>query len=128
MEVTDDLVRHVARLSRLDISREEAVGLKRHFEKILAYIAAFQALDTRDVDPGLFSVESQNVFRADEPRPSLDRAEALRNAPQQGDGFFVVPRIVGAEGGAAGGQAKGGAGTEAGGHEAGRGDDPEVSE
>ncbi len=95
IEVTDDLVRHVARLSRLAISVEEERGLKQHFEKILAFISAFQALDTRDIDPSIFSVEASNVFREDAPRGSLSRKDALANAPQSDGTYFVVPRIVG---------------------------------
>jgi len=100
IEVTDDLVEHIAKLSRLAISREEARGIRQHFEKILTFIAEFQALDTRDVDPSNFSVDSSNVYREDSARPSLDRAAALSNAPQADGTYFIVPRIVG---GAAGG-------------------------
>jgi aspartyl-tRNA(Asn)/glutamyl-tRNA(Gln) amidotransferase subunit C len=34
------------------------------------------------------------VFRADEIRPSLDRAEVLAQAPAAEDGRFRVPRIL----------------------------------
>lgn len=108
IEVTDDLVRHVAKLSRLAISPEEARGLKLHFEKILAFIASFQALDTRDVDPSIFSVERSNVFRDDVSRPSLSRQAALANAPGADATYFIVPRVVG-------GAAPGTAGDDAGG-------------
>ena len=33
-------------------------------------------------------------IRADETRPSLPHDEALRNAPRQAGGLFVVPKIV----------------------------------
>jgi aspartyl-tRNA(Asn)/glutamyl-tRNA(Gln) amidotransferase subunit C len=96
IEITDELVRHVARLSRLAISDREAAGMKEHFEKILAFISSFQALDTKDVDPTMFSVDAANVFREDRVTPSLPRAEALRNAPQASDTHFIVPRVIGA--------------------------------
>jgi aspartyl-tRNA(Asn)/glutamyl-tRNA(Gln) amidotransferase subunit C len=95
IEITDDLVKHVARLSRLGISSEEAKAIKAHFQKILAYISAFQSLETKDVDPTFFSLEASNVYREDEPRPSLTVEEALKNAPQSSRPYFVVPRIVG---------------------------------
>jgi len=95
IEITDDLVKQIARLSRLAISSEEAAGLKTHFEKILSFIAEFQALDTTGIDPSIFSGEACNVYREDEPRPSLPRESALANAPQSGGTYFVVPRIVG---------------------------------
>jgi aspartyl-tRNA(Asn)/glutamyl-tRNA(Gln) amidotransferase subunit C len=95
IEVTDQLVHHVARLSRLAISEDEAAALGDHFRKILAYVAEFQALDTSDVDPSHFALEAENVYRQDEPGPSLPVGDVLRNAPQANPPYFVVPRIVG---------------------------------
>jgi aspartyl-tRNA(Asn)/glutamyl-tRNA(Gln) amidotransferase subunit C len=95
IEITDDLVKQIARLSRLAISDEEGVGLQSHFEKILSFIAEFQALDTTGIDPSIFSGDASNVFREDEPRASLPREDALSNAPQSDGTYFVVPRIVG---------------------------------
>ena len=95
MDVTDDLVRQVATLSRLALSPEESAGLKEHFGKILAYIEEFQALDTKDVDPSHFSVGTANIYRGDESRPSLPAPQALANAPRSDGTYFLVPRIVG---------------------------------
>lgn len=103
MEVTDELVMHVARLSRLGISPREVAELKEHFRKILAYVAAFQALDTKDVDPSIFALDASNVYRADEGKPSLPTEDALRSAPRTHLPFFVVPRIVEEAGDASGG-------------------------
>jgi aspartyl-tRNA(Asn)/glutamyl-tRNA(Gln) amidotransferase subunit C len=36
-------------------------------------------------------VELENVLRADEPRPSMDRERALEQAPEATDGGFRVP-------------------------------------
>jgi aspartyl-tRNA(Asn)/glutamyl-tRNA(Gln) amidotransferase subunit C len=95
IQVTDDLVRHIAGLSRLAISPAETAELKKHFEKILAFIADFQDLDTAGVDPSIFSVEAFNVFRADEVESSLSPEQVFQNAPAVRDSQFVVPRIVG---------------------------------
>jgi aspartyl-tRNA(Asn)/glutamyl-tRNA(Gln) amidotransferase subunit C len=40
------------------------------------------------------AVPLTNVMREDETRPSLSFGDALRNAPQQANGLFVVPKIV----------------------------------
>lgn len=100
IEVTDELVQEMARLSRLAISREEVASLRTHFEKILSYVADLQELDTRDVDPSHFALDASSVDRDDTPRPSLSVAEAMKNAPQCATPYFVVPRIVGDEEGA----------------------------
>jgi aspartyl-tRNA(Asn)/glutamyl-tRNA(Gln) amidotransferase subunit C len=100
IDVTDELVERIARLSRLAISPDEAASLRQHFEKVLAYVAELQALDTRDVDPSHFALDARNVDREDVARPSLPVAEALKNAPQASGPYFAVPRIVGDEEGA----------------------------
>jgi aspartyl-tRNA(Asn)/glutamyl-tRNA(Gln) amidotransferase subunit C len=94
MEITDELVAHIARLSRLAISPAEARELKGHFQKILHYVETLDTVDVSAVDPSIFPLSITNVFREDEPRPSLPVEEALRNAPASRDGFFIVPRIV----------------------------------
>ena len=95
IEVTADLVRHVAGLARLELSDEERAALEDHFRKVLSYVAAFETLDTESVEPSQLSVETSNVFREDEPRPSPGVEAALRNAPGVAPPYFVVPRIVG---------------------------------
>ena len=126
MEVTDELVLHVARLSRLAISESETRELKSHFQKVLAFISAFQELDTASVDPSLFSVDASNVFRDDEPCPSLPRADALASAPASDGVYFVVPRIVGGDAGSAAPQSGGAKGEAAGRAELESGDDDEL--
>ena len=51
IQVTDELVRQVAKLSRLALSPDEERALKEHFEKVLAFVESFQHLDTSNVDP-----------------------------------------------------------------------------
>jgi len=95
VEITDALIRQIAKLSRLAVSDEELAELASHFRKVLAYVAAFQRLDTTDVDPSIFPLDAANVYREDEVRPSLSAKDALANAPETASGHFVVPRIVG---------------------------------
>ena len=95
LEITDELVQHIARLSRLAISKKELDELKEHFRKILAYVAELQALDTQSVDPSLTAVRGSPAARVDDVAPSLGAEEALRNAPEAHPPYFSVPRLVG---------------------------------
>ena len=47
-----------------------------------------------DVEPTAHAVPLVNVTRPDEIRPSLPHDDALRNAPKQAGGLFIVPKIV----------------------------------
>jgi len=100
IEVTDDLVANVARLSRLALSAEESREIRTHLRKVLDFVEELQGLDLEGVDPSFFAVDASNVDREDEPRPSLTPGEALANAPERRDSCFVVPRIIADGGGA----------------------------
>jgi aspartyl-tRNA(Asn)/glutamyl-tRNA(Gln) amidotransferase subunit C len=88
-------VAHVARLARLDITDDELERFTEQLAAVLDHADDVAALDTRDVPPTAHPLPLQNVFRADEPRPSLDRDEVLAQAPAAEEGRFRVPRILG---------------------------------
>lgn len=52
-------------------------------------------VDTEGVKPTLYPVSLENVFREDKVEPSLERDRALANAPEERDGQFRVPKIMG---------------------------------
>ncbi|WP_299262183.1 Asp-tRNA(Asn)/Glu-tRNA(Gln) amidotransferase subunit GatC [Halorientalis sp.] len=81
-------VRHVASLARVDLDDEEVDRFVEQFADILDY---FETLDeVPEVDS---ETDLANVMRADEVRDSLDQDEALRNAPEDEDGFFKGPKV-----------------------------------
>ena len=94
MKVTENDVKIVASLSRLKISDEESVEVIAQLDKFLTYVENLQSIDTTKIEPTTYAVPMQNVFRADEVKPSLDREFALSNAPLKDDGYFKVPRVL----------------------------------
>jgi aspartyl-tRNA(Asn)/glutamyl-tRNA(Gln) amidotransferase subunit C len=87
-------VKYVAHLARLSLTPEEEVKLSAQLGNILGYIEKLRELDVTNVEPTAHAVPMVNVTRADEIRPSLPHEEALRNAPKQSGGLFIVPKIV----------------------------------
>ena len=94
IRIDEKLVAHVARLSRLSLTEAELAEMHGHFEKVLRYVQILVSVDTTDVDPSVFALETSNVQAEDIPRESLSVDAALANAPSSRDGFFVVPRII----------------------------------
>jgi aspartyl-tRNA(Asn)/glutamyl-tRNA(Gln) amidotransferase subunit C len=88
-------VEHVAQLARLALTEDEIVALTGELDAILDHAAEVSALDTDGVPPTAHPLPLTNVFRADEVRPCLDRAEVLAEAPAAEDNRFRVPRILG---------------------------------
>ncbi len=86
-----DQVLHVAKLARLELSDDEVEQMAKELSGILEHVDRISELDLEGVEPTSHVVKLENVLRADEPRPSLDRDEALANAPDPADGAFRVP-------------------------------------
>jgi len=95
MSVHQDFnVKYVAHLARLALTPEEEVKFQSQLDNIIGYIAKLNELDVSHVEPTAHAVPLVNVTRPDATRPSLDHDEALRNAPAQLNGLFLVPKIV----------------------------------
>ena len=84
-------VLHVARLARLELSHAEVETIASELSGILEHVDRISELDLEGVEPTSHVVALENVLRADEPRPSLDRKRALAPAPDPVDGAFRVP-------------------------------------
>jgi aspartyl-tRNA(Asn)/glutamyl-tRNA(Gln) amidotransferase subunit C len=87
-------IEHVARLARLALTDEEREQLRRQLPVILEHAAKVGEVAADDVTPTAYAIPRANVYREDEPEPSLPQPEALANAPEQEDGRFKVVRIV----------------------------------
>ena len=87
-------IKYVAHLARLHLTADEEKKLGAQLGHILGYIEKLKELDVTGVEPTAHAVPLVNVTRPDEARPSLPQEDALRNAPAQANGLFMVPKIV----------------------------------
>lgn len=94
MALAADQIRYVAALARLTLTDEEVTRFAGQLDQILAYVDTLKQLNTDDVPPTSHAVPMSNVFRRDEPVPSLPVDAALANAPQREGPFFKVPRVL----------------------------------
>ncbi len=90
----EDVV-HVAGLARLELSEDEVELFTAQLRTVLDHAADVAALDLTHLAPSSHPIALENVLRADDPRPSLDRDEVLACAPSVEDHRFRVPRIGG---------------------------------
>ena len=95
MSVTRKEVEHIAELARLTFKDEELENFTHQLNDILAYMEQLNEIDTENVEPLLYPIEDSNVFREDICKPSIDREQALKNAPEQDGEFFKVPKVIG---------------------------------
>ncbi|MDR5656929.1 Asp-tRNA(Asn)/Glu-tRNA(Gln) amidotransferase subunit GatC [Halodesulfurarchaeum sp. HSR-GB] len=81
-------VRRVADLARVELDESAVEAFTAEFQDILGYFDALEEVPAVESEPDLV-----NVMRADEVRPSLSQADALRNASESEDGRFKGPRV-----------------------------------
>ena len=87
-------IQYVARLARLSLTPAEQQSFAGQLEQVLAYIEKLKEVDVSQVEPTAHAFPLVNVTRPDEVCPSMANEEALRNAPAQANGLFIVPKIV----------------------------------
>jgi aspartyl-tRNA(Asn)/glutamyl-tRNA(Gln) amidotransferase subunit C len=92
--ITEDTVRHIALLSRLECSDDEIRKFAADLNAILEYAGKLDELDTANVEPTTHAFPQRNVFREDAVKPSLTNEQALQNAPESEAGHFKVPQII----------------------------------
>lgn len=96
-KLTEEQVRHVAKLANLPVTDEEVHKYSEQLSVILEYVEQLNQIDTTGVEP-TFNVSGQiNVFQKDNPVAGLSQEQALKNAKDTRDGMFVVKRVIGGE-------------------------------
>ena len=94
--IDEKAVKHVARLSRIELTKREIKEYSGQLAAILEYINKLNEVDSSLVSPTSHPIEGlRNVFRKDAAQKSLSQEEALQNAPARKDNFFSVPKIIG---------------------------------
>lgn len=94
MRISIEEVEKMASLSMLHLSDNDKKMLQSSLESILSHAQRLNELDTENVQPTTYILKQQNVYREDETTQRLSREDLLRNAPEQEDGYFIVPQVV----------------------------------
>ena len=91
MAISRDDVLHVAKLAELELTEPELERFGEQLNAILEAVGKVSELDLTDIPPTSHPLAVVNVFRPDEPRPSLPLDDVFLNAPERDDDFFRVP-------------------------------------
>ena len=94
MSLYPEQVGWVAHLARLDLSPADRDRMARQLSAILGYFDQLNRVNTDGVEPLSHPLKVHNIFRPDEPRPSLSVDVALANAPDRRGDYFGVPAVL----------------------------------
>ena len=94
MSVTNEQVRHIAKLARIAMSEEELARLVPELNNILGWVEQLGEVNTDGVEPLATVVDQKLRLRDDAVNDGNIRDEVLANAPEAQHGFFAVPKVI----------------------------------
>lgn len=94
MSVTLKEVKYIADLARLELTNNELEEYTFQLNKILEYVEKLNKVNTENIEPLSHPIEAVNIFREDIVKSSINREDALKNAPSKDEEFFKVPKVI----------------------------------
>ena len=92
--ISNDEVKKVAELARLELNENEIHNHADQLEKILEYIKQLEKINTTNINCTTRAIEVVNVVRKDEKKGYNNTEELLDLAPSRENNFFKVPKII----------------------------------
>jgi len=80
-KISEDEVKHLAKLCRLQFDDNEIKKFSRELTSILGYVSQLEEVDTDGVDPTFQVTGLTNVMRKDEVKEVCKRDELLATSP-----------------------------------------------
>lgn len=84
----------IAHLARLEFDEQDAQKMMDDMTAIVSWVEQLNEVPTDGVEPLTTMSHEINALREDHVQPALDRAEALRQAPQHDGQHFRVPKVL----------------------------------
>ena len=98
MSLSDDQVRRIARLARIDLAPGEAEAVTSRLNRVLGLIEQMSAVDTRGIEPMAHPLDAQlpqgQRLREDRVSETDQRALYQSVAPAVQDGLYLVPKVI----------------------------------
>ncbi|MDV5976304.1 UNVERIFIED_CONTAM: Asp-tRNA(Asn)/Glu-tRNA(Gln) amidotransferase subunit GatC [Streptococcus canis] len=94
MKISEEEVRHVAKLSKLSFSESETRTFATTLSKIVDMVELLNEVDTEGVAITTTMADKKNVMRQDIAEEGTDRALLFKNVPEKENHFIKVPAIL----------------------------------
>ena len=94
MSLSEDDIRRIADLGRIDITDEQVLAMQGELNDIFRMIEKIRSVDTEGIAPMPNPHDGVLRRRADAVTEPEDRQENMKNAPEQAEGCFLVPQVI----------------------------------
>lgn len=92
--IDDDTLEYVGILAKLELDGDEKEAARSDMEKMLGFVEKMNELDTSGIVPMTHVFDVKNVLRDDVVTNGDGSADALKNAPAQKEGQYMVPITI----------------------------------
>ena len=93
-KITIEEVKHIARLSKLNIPDNELEYYSSEMDKLINHFNILSKVDTSNVKPMTHVNTMINVYREDKSKESLTTKEAIKNSSETFGQFIKIPKII----------------------------------
>jgi aspartyl-tRNA(Asn)/glutamyl-tRNA(Gln) amidotransferase subunit C len=94
MKITEEIVDHIAHLSRLQFVGKEKEAIMQDMQNIISFMDKLSEIPTENVEPLIFMSDEVNRLREDVPEVTVTKEEALKNAPKKDSDYFRIPKVL----------------------------------
>lgn len=94
MKITEEIIDHIAHLSRLEFEGEDKKLIIQDLERIVGMMDTLKQIPTDDIEPLIFMTDEYNALREDVAEVSLSQQEVLKNAPKKDSDYFRIPKVL----------------------------------
>ena len=94
MALSNQELKEIAYLARINIKEDSFSSLKKELEQILELFEELNEADTSEVTAMSHPLDLSQPTRKDEVTEENQREELLKNAPSVQSGLFLVPKVI----------------------------------
>ena len=94
MKVDEELLDHVAKTARLELTDEEKNEFLPQLKQIIDAFSEIQKVDAKKTEPSYHPVKLEGTIREDRPKDSISNELALKNSRKNKDGYIKGPKVL----------------------------------
>ena len=87
-------INELEKMAKFRLNEDERIETQKYMELIAGDLDKLSQTGTDNVRPLVHGIELTNIFREDKAEKKIEREDLLRNAPEQEDGYFKVPKTI----------------------------------
>ena len=88
--MTEEQIKHLARLAEIKLTDEDVEKLEKEFDALLEFVGKLQAIDTTNVEPMYTPVDNVTLDYTRKTNTKVDPKDLLKNSPHEVENNMIV--------------------------------------